>query len=176
MWGQRERGGESGELAQEVRLPQCRDEEPRLGSLQGPGVPAEAPESPTSWEKSLGEGHRKQGRYNRDIQTQRDTSCPWWDRASPLLPPVPGAGTRTTSPVGAGAAPMGHRMPGSLGTGEEGRAGYSTAGQPGSTDTLPGTRCMVLAMGITHLGAPLIENDLHVQNFPELLQVERTEG
>lgn len=35
---------------------------------------------------------------------------------------------------------------------------------------------MVLAMGITHLGAPLIENDLHVQNFPELLQVERTEG
>lgn len=44
------------------------------------------------------------------------------------------------------------------------------------TDTLPGTCCMVLAMGITHLGAPLIENDLHVQNFPELLQVERTEG
>lgn len=121
MWGQRERGGESGELAQEVRLPQCRDEEPRLGSLQGPGVPAEAPESPTSWEKSLGEGHRKQGRYNRDIQTQRDTSCPWWDRASPLLPPVLGTGTRTTSPVGAGAAPTGHCMPGSLGTGGESR-------------------------------------------------------
>lgn len=176
MWGQRERGGESGELAQEVRLPQCRDEEPRLGSLQGPGVLAEAPALPTSWEKSLGEGHRKQGRYNRDIQTQRDTSCPWRDRASPLLPPVLGAGTHTTSPVGAGAAPMGHCMPRSHRTGEECRAGYSTAGQPGSTDTLPGTRCRVLAMGITHLGAPLIENDLHVQNFPELLQVERTEG
>lgn len=30
--------------------------------------------------------------------------------------------------------------------------------------------------GGTHLGAPLIENDLHIKDLPELLQVERAES
>jgi len=104
--GQRERGGESGELAQEVRLLQCRDGEPGSGPPLGPGVPAEAPASPASGEKSLGEGHRKQGRYNRDSHTQRDASClrrAGQGRARPpLTSGTQGAGTRTAPPAGAG--------------------------------------------------------------------------
>lgn len=35
---------------------------------------------------------------------------------------------------------------------------------------------MAPGWGSTHLGAPLIENDLHVKDLPELLQAERAEG
>lgn len=125
MRGQRERGSESGELAQERRLPQCRDGEPRLGPPLGPGVPAEGPASPTSWEKSLGEGHRKQGRYNRDIHTQRDTSC-LGGGAEPALPSLQHSGCGDPqSPrgwrraAGWGCPEMGYCTPGSCGAGEQ---------------------------------------------------------
>lgn len=110
--GDREReGGESGELAQEMRLPQCRDGEPGPDPPLGLGVLAEAPASPASWEKSLGEGHRKQGRYNRDIHTQRDKSCLCREGQSEPSPPsgARGAGTHTAPSVSTeqwdGAAP-----------------------------------------------------------------------
>lgn len=63
----------------------------------------EAPASPTSWEKSLGKGHRKRGRYSRDTHTHRDTSHPA-GHGSP--PPPPALGARAPQPAqGSGRRP-----------------------------------------------------------------------
>lgn len=129
VWGQRERGCESGELAQEMRLPQCRDGEPGSGPPLAPGVPAEAPALPASWEKSLGEGHRKQGRYNRDIHTQSDMSCLCKGGQSQPSPPSGARGTGTCmAPPPAGAGQRDGAAP-SWGTPCLGPAGHVRRGE-----------------------------------------------
>lgn len=134
MRGQRERGGESGELAQEMRLPQCRDGEARLGPPLGLGVLAEAPASPTSWEESLGEGTESR-EDTTETSTHKGTQAACAERAEGARPLLQCLECRHLHGLpklmqgsGMGLLQMGSPMPWSRGAGEEGKVSRGAAG------------------------------------------------